>query len=363
MGEGIVKILSRYMVGEFMKYLLIFEGVFVFIYLIIDFLQKIDNFIEAGAAKPFVFLYFLYKTPFIMVHMVPPAIAISVIVMFSIMRKSSEITALKACGVNLFRISQVLVLAASGVGLMTFLTSEILVPFASSRSNTIWKRKVEKQDPGLFYGSNQVWYKGSEWIYWIRNFDSKNQIMENPIFFFFDNGFRLTRKIEGKRGIWEKGRWKLEQAAIQELDEKGDYRLKRMESLYLDIPEKPESFVKGLKKPEEMGYWQLRRYADQVREEGYDNSKYLVDMNIKIAFPFICLVLVVTSVPIALGLKKGGTPLGITVGIATCFLYLMTLGFSRSLGLMGAIPPVLSAWLANLIFSFAGIYLMMHIER
>jgi lipopolysaccharide export system permease protein len=257
----------------------------------------------------------------------------------------------------------VLVLAASGVGLTTFLTSEILVPFASSRSNQIWNRDVEKQDPGLFYGSNQIWYKGPNSIYWIRNFDSKSQIMEDPIFFFFDDSFRLTKKIEGKKGVWENGSWKVEEAVIQESDEKGGYRLKRVESFYLDIPEKPESFVKGLKKPEEMGYWQLRRYADEVREEGYDNSKYLVDMNIKIAFPFICLVLVVTSIPIALGLKKGGTPMAISVGIATCFLYLLLLGFSRSLGLMGAIPPILSAWLANLIFSFGGLYLMMHVER
>lgn len=358
-----MKILFKYLVKEFVKYFVIFEAIFVFIYLVIDFLQKIDNFIEAKVPGSFVFLYFIYKTPFIIVHMVPPTIAIAVIVMFSTMRNNREITAMKACGINLFKVSQALVFAASAVGLMTFLTSEILVPFASSRSNRIWNHDVEKQDPGLFYGSNQIWYKGPDRIYWIRSFDPKNQIMENPTFFFFDGSFRLIKKIEGKRGVWENGHWKLDDAIIQELREKGDYRLERKESLYLELPERPESFVKGLKKPEEMGYWQLKRYSNEVREEGYDNSKYLVDMNIKIAFPFICLVLVILSIPIALGLKKGGTPLAISVGIGTCFLYVLTLGFSRSLGLMGAIPPVLSAWLSNLVFSFLGIYLMMHVER
>jgi lipopolysaccharide export system permease protein len=187
--------------------------------------------------------------------------------------------------------------------------------------------------------------------------------MEDTTLFFFDSAFRLIKKIEGKRGSWENGRWKLEDAIVQEMDEKGDYRLERKGNLYLDLPERPESFAKGSKEPEEMGYWQLKHYAERVREEGYDNSKYLVDMNIKIAFPFICLVLVIMSIPVALGLKRGGTPLAISVGIGICFLYVLTLGFSRSLGLMGAIPPVLSAWLANLIFSFAGIYLMMHVDR
>jgi lipopolysaccharide export system permease protein len=358
-----MKTISKYLVKEFAKYFIIFEAVFVFIYLVIDFLQKIDNFIEAKVSGVLVVLFFLYKSPFIMVQMIPPTIAITVIVMFSAMRKSREITALKACGVNLFNISQVVLFAGTAVGLVTFLCSEVLVPFASSRSNRIWNRDVEKQDPGLFYGSNQIWYKGPDRIYWIRSFDTRNQTMENPTLFFFDSSFRLIKRIEGKRGVWEDGRWSLEDAIIQERDERGDYRLERKERLSLALPERPESFMKGLKKPEEMGYWQLKHYAEQVREEGYDNSKYLVDMNIKIAFPFICLVLVILSIPVALGLKKGGTPLAVSIGILICFLYVLTLAFSRSLGLMGAIPPLLSAWLANLVFSFFGIYLMMRIER
>jgi len=358
-----MKTLSKYLFKEFAKFFFLFEAVFVFIYLVIDFLQKIDNFIEADVSGSLIFVYFFYKTPFISVQMVPATIAITIIVMLSIMRKSREIIALKACGINLFKVSQTLVFAGAVVGLTIFLISEILVPFTSSRSNSIWNRDVEKQDPGLFYGSDQIWYKGPDRIYWIREFDPNKQTMENATLFFFDSAFRLIKRVEGKRGAWENGRWKLEDAVVQEMDEKGAYRIEKIAELYLDLPEGPESFSKGSKRPEEMGYWQLKHYADGVREEGYDNSKYLVDMNIKIAFPFICLVLVIMSFPVALELKWGGAPLAISVGIGICFLYVLLLGFSRSLGLMGAIPPILSAWLANLVFSLAGVYLMMRVER
>jgi len=358
-----MRILSKYVVTEFAKFLGIFETIFVFIFLVVDFFDKIDNFMAAKVSEQVIFLYFLYKMPFMIVNMIPPTVAITVIMVFSAMKKNHEITAMKACGINLFRISQVLVVAAAVVAIFTFLTSEVVVPYASSKSNDIYKKEVQKQDPGLFYGSNQIWYKGADWIYWIRHFDSKSQVMEDPVFYFFDKSFRLVRKVEAARGIWENGRWKVEDAMVQELGEAGNYRVSRVGSLFLDIPEKPESFVKGLKKPEEMGYWQLKRYAEGVREEGYDNSKYLVDANIKVAFPFICLVLVVTSVPIALGLKKGGAALGVTIGVATCFLYVMILGFSRSLGLAGVLPPLLSAWLPNLAFSLLGIYWMLHVER
>jgi lipopolysaccharide export system permease protein len=86
-------------------------------------------------------------------------------------------------------------------------------------------------------------------------------------------------------------------------------------------------------------------------------------MNFKIAFPFIILIMVLMGMPIALKVKKGGVALAIFIGIGICFLYLVTLGLTRSMGLSGILPPTLSAWLGNLIFLFLSIYLMMKVAR
>ncbi|MEW6664800.1 MAG: LptF/LptG family permease [Thermodesulfobacteriota bacterium] len=358
-----MKVLSRHLIAGFAKTFVVCEGVFLFIYLMVDFLQKVDNFIEARVAEGLVGLYFLYKAPFVAVHMAPPATAIAVIVLFSLMRKNNEITALKASGVNLYSISQTLALAAFGVAVLTFLISELVVPVTSAKVNRIWNKDVEKRDPGLFYGSNQIWYKGSDWIYWIPHFDSRKQVMADPVFYFFDRAFRLVKIVEGRRGIWTDGRWQLEEVVVQEAVDEGRYKVTRQDRLYLEIPETPESFVKGLKKPEEMSYWQLKRYAEAVGQEGYDNARYLVDMNIKISFPFIILVLGILGIPIALGLKKGGVPVAASIGVGVCFVYLLTLGLFRSLGLMGSLPPMVAAWLTNVLFLFVGFHLMMRMER
>jgi lipopolysaccharide export system permease protein len=129
------------------------------------------------------------------------------------------------------------------------------------------------------------------------------------------------------------------------------------------LEETPETFVKREREPEEMSYWQLKRYAKRVLTEGYDNTRYLVDMNFKIAFPFIILIMVLMGTPISLRVEKGGVAFAIFIGIGICFLYLVTLGFTRSLGLSGILPPTLSAWLGNLIFLFLSIYLMMKVAR
>jgi lipopolysaccharide export system permease protein len=357
-----MKVLSKYLVKEFFKLLVLCEAIFLFLFLMIDFLQRIDNFIEAHAAKGTMFLYFLYKAPLISVQMLPPATLIAVIILFSSMRKKNEITAVKACGLSASSLSQKIVVASFFLGVAVFLLGETIVPYTSYRSNKIWNIDVDKQDPGLFYGSYQIWYKGANSIYWIRHFDFKKKRMKRPTFYFFDKDFRLTERIDGQTGIWQEGQWRIEEGVVQKREPDGSYELERFENRLLDIDETPEAFVKGEKKPEEMSYWQLKRYAMKVKQEGYDNTRYLVDMNIKTALPFVSVVLVLIGIPIALSVRKGGTPLAISVGMAACFGYILTLGFSRSLGLSGVLPPPLSAWLANLAFLFVGVYLMIHVR-
>jgi lipopolysaccharide export system permease protein len=88
----------------------------------------------------------------------------------------------------------------------------------------------------------------------------------------------------------------------------------------------------------------------------------VVDLNGKLSFPLLSFVMVLIGIPIALGLKKGGTPLAVSLGIAACFLYLLMHGLARSFGCAGVLPPIFSAWLASLAFLLFGIYLMIRVE-
>ena len=358
-----MRVLTKYLVKEFLKLMVLCEIIFLSIFLVIDFLGKIDNFIAADVSKVLIVQYYIYKSPFIMVEMLPAATLISIIIMFSLMKKKNEIVAVKACGLNIFTMAQPIFITAVVLGIALFFFSELVVPYTSSKSNEIWKYKVEKRDPGLFYGSEQIWYRGPNSIYWVRYFDNKRNIMERPTFYFFDDSFRLTRKIDGKRGFWVDGRWKIEEGVIQEIIDNGDYSLEKFDVLYLDLPETPKTFRKSMRKPEEMSYWQLKRYAEKVRSEGYDNTRYLVDMDIKTALPMIILIMAFIGIAITLVLKGDKIPMTVSIGMGICFVYMITFGFSRSLGLAGVLPPLLSAWMANLIFLFLGLYLMMFIER
>jgi lipopolysaccharide export system permease protein len=358
-----MKVLQKYISIEFIKLFILCEVIFLAMFLVIDFIQRLDNFLEAGVLKGKILSYFLYKIPYMMVQMWPIAVLIAVIILFCALKKNNEIMAMKACGIDIFELSRHIIAVSLLLSIISFLLSDKVVPYSSSKGNEIWEIGVEKQAPARFYGSDQIWYKTSNAIYWIKHFDSTANTMQNPIFYFFDKDFRLIKKIEAKRGTWQNGLWKLEEGIIQVAHDNGDYEVSRFKDLFLEIAETPDSFKRRIIEPEDMSYQQLKRYAGTVGAEGYDNTEYLVDLNLKLSFPLISLILALLGIPVALGLKTGGTSLAVSAGIGLCFLYYVVMGFSRSLGLSGILPPLLSAWTANLLFAFLGTYMIMTLER
>jgi len=360
-----MKVLNKYITKEFIKLQILCQIIFISLLLMIDFVQKIDNFYEKGVTDPVVILsYFLYKIPYIMALMIPFATLISVIVLFCLMKKNREITAIKTCGIDIMNLIQTIIAISLFISLFTFVFSESIVPYASSKSNEIWDVNVNKQDPKRLHKSPEVWYKSTDAIYWIRHFDSAKNIMEDPVFYFFDKNFRLIKRIEAKRAIWQDGKWKMEDGIIQEMQADGEYKTLKFDNLIPDIPETPDTFRERLIEPEEMNYSQLKEYAEEeVKNKGYDNTEYLVDLGVKVAFPFISLVLTLLGIPIALQLKVGGIPLAVAAGMGLSFLYYVVFSISSSLGHSGVFPPFLAAWTANILFIFAGIYLMMTVER
>jgi lipopolysaccharide export system permease protein len=362
-----MKILSRYLVKEFAKLLILCQIIFVSLYLIIDIVQKIDNFIHAQVSAGFILSFIIYKIPLMFIQMLPIATLISVIIMFSLLAKRNEFTAMKACGLDIFRVTQPIFVSAILLGMIFFLINELVVPYTSSESDKIWDLEVDKRNPTQFIGMNQRWYKSSDAIYWMRHFDYANQSMESPTFYFFDPSFRLIKRIDGQRAVWRQGKWTVIRGIVQEIAPDGGYRTEKFKTLLLPLEETPEIFLRSFGKeersPKDMSFWRLKRYAKRVLMEGYDNTEYVVNMHMKIAYPFIILIMVFIGIPVSMKLEKTSTPFAVSLGVGLCFLYYVVLGSARSLGLSGILPPILSAWLANLVFLFFGVYLMIKVER
>ncbi len=358
-----MKTISYYLSKEYFKSLVLCQFIFVFLYLTIDFTQKIGRFVEAGASTSMITIFFLYKIPLIATQIAPAASLISVVILFSFMKKNNEITALKASGINVVRLSLPVLYASLCVSIAVFLFSELFVPFASEKSNDIWYGDIKKKrSQKRFYNRSDIWYRSDQAIYGIKHFDGKLMIMQKPTFYFFDDSFHLIKRIDAQKTTWTGNGWRAEEGIILTIGKDGPFKTERFKEMEITIPEKPDAFLKTEKRPEEMSYWELKRHAEKTARGGYNDTKIIVDQNRKLALPLLSFIMALIGIPLALLLKKGGTSLVVFLGISGCFVYLIILGFTQSLGYAGIIPPILSAWFANFIFLFLGAYLMMKVE-
>ena len=336
--------------------------IFLSIYLVVDFFEKIDDFLSVNIAKVIITKYFLYKVPFIVTQMIPVAVLISIIILLGQMNKNNEITAIKANGMHLIKFCSGIFIIGAIMSVLMFTLAEMVVPILSGKSNKIWAEKIENRGHEFFRAGNHIWYKSKKAIYWIKHFDRQKNILYDPTFYFFDENFQLVRRVDGLKGIWSGNSWRIENGIMQERNSDGSYDSNEFRYLYLEIPEKPDTFNRNIIRPEDMSFSQMEEFALKVKEEGYDNTRYLVDLNLKIAFPFICFVFAVMGIPVSLLMKKGNIPLSVTIGIGLCFVYMILLGFSRTMGISGVLPLILSVWLPNMILFFIGAASIMHLD-
>ena len=112
-----------------------------------------------------------------------------------------------------------------------------------------------------------------------------------------------------------------------------------------------------------MSYNALRALIRKVEAEGYDATRYRVDLNYKIAFPVVCLIMCLVGTGIAVrGKLKEGLPVIVSYGMGIAFLYWIVLSFCVSLGYGEILPPVAAAWAANLIFLCVGGIVLINAE-
>jgi lipopolysaccharide export system permease protein len=125
----------------------------------------------------------------------------------------------------------------------------------------------------------------------------------------------------------------------------------------------PADIEKKQKKPDEMEYEELKEFIQNQEEAGQDVSRWLVDFHAKVAFPFASVIMVLFGVPFATARPRSGVALGFGICTAATFIYLAFMKVSQVIGYNGDVNPLLTAWLANLIFLAAGIVNMIRVQK
>jgi lipopolysaccharide export system permease protein len=359
-----MSILRRYICREFLKILLLSMSAFVLIYLVVDFFARIDTFLEHKAPPILVFLYYLHQIPGVGFQIFPLGILMATLLGLGILSRNNEITAMKASGISLYRITFPLLVMGMLASGLCFMGNEFIVPFSNRRSDSILSTQIRKKPRKTFLRNYKVWYRSENAIYNFQVFNPQRDLLEGITLFEFDDDFKLSRRIDAKRALWEGGAWHFYDVTIRDFCRETDIQTTRFEERVIPIPETPEVFKEERRETEEMGYYDLQRYIRKIEKGGYDATRYIVDLYAKLSFPFACAIMVFIGIPFSTKTARGGgVALPIVMSIVIGFSYWILLNLSLSLGRSGLLPPPLSAFVPHVLFGLAGIYALISIRQ
>lgn len=361
---SVVKILPRYLAREFTQYFFLGLGAFSTIYLVVEFFERINAFLQNKAPMALMGAYFLYKIPSIIFQVAPAAILLSSIITLGLMSRHNEILAMKSGGISLGRIAFTIL----GVVLILYFIllgmSEYIVPFANEKVNMIQDLIIHKRKPLAIFKQNKLWIHSRQAIFNIQLYHPEKDLLEGITFYRFDPEFRLTERLDARSARWQEGRWIFSDVSRTHFSSEGFPVRRKYSELILTLPETPADFRIVEKNPAEMSYSELKEFVRKIEDDGYNSAKYRCAMHALFSYPFIGVIMAFLGIPIALSKERGaGVTRGIAFSILISFAYLVVFSFSLELGKAGTLPPFLSAWLGNFIFGLVGTYLFLSVSH
>ena len=307
--------------------------------------------------------YFFFKIPLIISQTMPASVLLSSLLTFGILSKHSEIVAMKANGVSLYRTSFPVIIISIIVCILSFLFNEFITPYTNQKAEYIKLVEVQKRKNLGSFKQNQMWYKSKDAIYNFKMFDPDTNTLKGVTVNYLNSDFQLSMRIDAKKAKWKDGKWVFHNLLITRFPA-GDFpSFERITSKIIDLPEDPSDFKIVQRDTEKMGYLELKDHIKRIQSEGYDATQYLADMYGKIAFPLVSIILAIIGTSFSLRSERsGGVAQSIGAGILIGFSYWVVFAFALSLGRSGTLPPFLAAWIANIIFGSAATVMFLRVR-
>ena len=360
-------ILDEYVLREFFLTFVMVLVTFVMLMLIFTFFELLSDIIKNKTPLVTVGEYLINLTPSMIYLITPLSVLIGVLVVFGIMNRNSELTAMKATGISLYRITVPVVAIAALLSLSLFMFDELYLPQANRRQEAL--RNVIKGKPAeTFEHPGRKWIFGQQHpgrpnrIFYYEYFDSDIDTFGNISIFELNPGsFTIAKRIFASTAHWEPklNTWVFEDGWERTFNGSSITYETFPVKTFREVSEQPAYFKKEVRQSSEMNFGELSTYIHDLRQSGFNTVPLRVQLNHKIAYPLITLVMAVLAIPFALSMGKRGSLSSIAVAIGVAIAYFVVSGFFEAMGNVSWLPAFLAAWSPDFLFGLAGAWLLL----
>ncbi len=352
--------IDRYIIKKFLGTYFFSIALIMAIATIFDFNERIDKFSSSHARwDEIVFDYYLNFIPYLANLFSALFVFISVIFFTAKLADNSEIIAMRSAGMSFKRLLRPYMISAAIIASLSFALGAFVIPHGNVErlrfvQQYIHKRKVNTADNVQLQVDTGV-------VAFIQHFDNGTKTGYN----FSLDKFRdkklvshLTAStIQYDTLAKKRYLWRISDYEVRTLHGMREHisRGGRRDSL---IMMEPTDFMYSRDQQETLTSPELSEFIAKQSLRGASNlSLFEVEYHKRMAAPFAAFILTVIGVSLSCRKRKGGMGLSLGIGLALSFSYILFQTISSTFAINAGWPPLLSAWIPNIIFSFAALAL------
>ncbi len=357
-----MKKIDWYILRKFLTTFFFSIFLFTLIAVVIDISEKTDDFARSGLSAGQIFSqYYLGFIPFIDALLFPLFVLIAVIFFTSKMAGRSEIIAILATGTTYNRFLLPYWFGGGLLALLLLFALSFVIPIANVKYTTFQAKYVNVNstyDPLVANYQRSVYFRIDSFTYaGIRNYDTMAKY-GGPFFIHRIKGNQLVYNLRCEAIHWDTAskKWKLTNVVERNMNGLKE-NLKTEKNLLLNFNFKPIDLSRDAYAKDKMNTPQLHHFIQDQELRGTEGLSTLqVEEYRRMATPFSVLILSLIGAVIASRKVRGGSGAHLAIGFVSGALFILMDRFSTIFSTKGNLPPLIAAWLPNIIFSFVAIY-------
>lgn len=352
-------IIDRYILKKFFFTFLYAIVLLSFITVVIDISEKADDFVNSGlSAADIVMKYYIGFIPHIVSLLFPLFVFISVIFFTSKLAGRSEVVAILASGTSFSRFMRPYWIGSITMCAILWLGYRYVTPAANGLRTEFQTKYIDK---GSFTTttSNALYFRNDSTHYGqISYFDTTSKRGSSFVLQEIKNN-ALVHNLRAEYLIWDtaKKSWLLTQITERFFTDAGE-KITASDSLYIKLNFKPSEFVKTEFTKDVLTTPELTELIEKEKLRGKEGiNDLIVEKHRRDASPVSIIILTVIGVSVSSRKVRGGSGFHLAIGFITASLFILTDRFSTIFSTKGDFPPMLAAWMPNIVFMFVAAYL------
>lgn len=356
-------LLDRYVARLFLTIFLLTTVSGLAVFILFDLSENFDEILKNKVGSGVVLSYYKYLSLQMFYEIAPILVLVTTLITFSLLARTSEITACKSLGLSLYRVAVPALAVTAAVSLFAVFLQSWVLPASNAKVAQLKDRIHAREAARTYRRADRQWLFGQgRYIYNYIHYDERNLALQRLQVFDFDERHRLRGRLFAQNATYKGEVWVLSDGWTR--DFKGDTAVFERfdQSVVARFPETPDYFESEIRPPEQLRYGELKDYIAELERSGQSVPELKVELYNKVAFPAVSFIMALVGLPFAFRLGRQGALYGIGLSVVLGMVFMMVFAFFSKIGEAGALPPAVAVWSPAAFFALLGGYLFLRVR-